>query len=95
MRLGEADPYADSDDDTPAYRVRSSPLPAVSPIKLTLPSLRKQAKKVGEVEVQPGFSLSQQIGIAIACLVDENDSPLVEIVKEVRSSPFSLSLLSR
>ncbi|GAA6001966.1 hypothetical protein JCM10207_003015 [Rhodosporidiobolus poonsookiae] len=59
MRLGELDPYADSDDDTPAYR----------------------AKKIGEVEVQPGFSLTQQIGIAIACLVDGDELALVELVK--------------
>ncbi|GAA6027789.1 hypothetical protein JCM8097_001720 [Rhodosporidiobolus ruineniae] len=59
MRLGEIDPYADSDDDTPAYR----------------------AKKLGEVEVQPGFSLTQQIGIAIACLVDGENLPLVELIK--------------
>ncbi|GAA5969681.1 hypothetical protein JCM11641_008004 [Rhodosporidiobolus odoratus] len=59
MRLGELDPYADTDDDTPAYR----------------------AKKIGEVEVQPGFSLTQQIGIVIACLVDGEDLELVELVK--------------
>ncbi|SGZ16990.1 BQ5605_C020g09086 [Microbotryum silenes-dioicae] len=34
----------------------------------------------GEVEVAPGFSLTQQIGIAVACLVDAGDLPLVEFV---------------
>ncbi|SCZ93205.1 BZ3500_MvSof-1268-A1-R1_Chr6-2g08528 [Microbotryum saponariae] len=33
-----------------------------------------------EVEVTPGFSLTQQIGIAVACLVDAGDLPLVEFV---------------
>ncbi|GAA5852706.1 hypothetical protein JCM8547_002595 [Rhodosporidiobolus lusitaniae] len=59
MRLGELDPFGDSDDDTLGYR----------------------AKKVGEVEVQPGFSLTQQIGIAMACLVDGENLPLIELVK--------------
>ncbi|GAA6000092.1 Tof1p [Rhodotorula paludigena] len=60
MRLGEADPYADSDDDTLIYK----------------------AKKVGEVEVQPGFSHTQQIGIAIAVLVDNGDQRLVDLIKD-------------
>ncbi|GAA5828412.1 hypothetical protein JCM11251_006233 [Rhodosporidiobolus azoricus] len=59
MRLGELDPYAESDDDTLGYK----------------------ARKIGEVEVQPGFSLTQQIGIAIACLVDGDNTALVELVK--------------
>ncbi|GAA5968611.1 hypothetical protein JCM21900_002207 [Sporobolomyces salmonicolor] len=59
MRMGEADPYASSDDDTLMYR----------------------AKKIGEVEVQPGFTHTQQIGIAITCLVDGENLPLVELVK--------------
>ncbi|GAA5909890.1 hypothetical protein JCM6882_002043 [Rhodosporidiobolus microsporus] len=69
MRLGEMDPYADSDDDTLGYK----------------------AKKIGEVEVQPGFSLTQQIGIAIACLVDAENLPLVELVK----SQLALASASR
>ncbi|KAK4051924.1 Topoisomerase 1-associated factor 1 [Microbotryomycetes sp. JL201] len=38
--------------------------------------------KQAEVEVQPGFTLSQQIGIAVASLVDAGDLHLVEIVKK-------------
>ncbi|SCV67720.1 BQ2448_5331 [Microbotryum intermedium] len=34
----------------------------------------------GEVEVTPGFSLTQQIGIAVACLVDAGELSLVEFV---------------
>ncbi|GAA5831127.1 hypothetical protein JCM3766R1_006246 [Sporobolomyces carnicolor] len=60
MRLGETDPYASSDDDTPLYR----------------------AKKIGEVEVEPGFSHTQQMGIAITCLIDSGKLPLIEIVKD-------------
>ncbi|GAA5903525.1 Tof1p [Sporobolomyces salmoneus] len=60
MRLGETDPYASSDDDTPLYR----------------------AKKLGEVEVEPGFSHTQQVGIAITCLVDSGRLPLIEVLKE-------------
>ncbi|GAA6062112.1 hypothetical protein JCM10212_000866 [Sporobolomyces blumeae] len=60
MRQGETDPYASSDDDTPAYR----------------------AKKAGEVEVQPGFSHTQQIGIAITCLIETGRLPLIETLKE-------------
>ncbi|GAA5948542.1 hypothetical protein JCM3765_004917 [Sporobolomyces pararoseus] len=60
MRLGEADPYASSDDDTPLYR----------------------AKKIGEVEVEPGFSHTQQMGIAITCLVDTGKLSLIETLKE-------------
>ncbi|GAA5880461.1 hypothetical protein JCM16303_005390 [Sporobolomyces ruberrimus] len=60
MRLGETDPYASSDDDTPAYR----------------------AKKIGELEVAPGFSHTQQIGIAITCLVDTGKLALIEILKD-------------
>ncbi|GAA6007730.1 hypothetical protein JCM11491_003944 [Sporobolomyces phaffii] len=60
MRLGEIDPYASSDDDTPLYR----------------------AKKIGEVEVEPGFSHTQQIGIAITCLIDSGKLPLIETLKE-------------
>ncbi|TNY24515.1 timeless protein-domain-containing protein [Rhodotorula diobovata] len=59
MRLGEADPYADSDDDTLIYK----------------------AKKIGEVEVAPGFTHTQQIGIAIACLVEAGDEKLIDLVK--------------
>lgn len=36
-----------------------------------------------EVEVEPGFSLSQQIGIAVAALTDDGDLPLVELVMKV------------
>ncbi|GAA5823835.1 hypothetical protein JCM5353_006373 [Sporobolomyces roseus] len=60
MRMGDADPYASSDDDTPAYR----------------------AKKIGEVEVQPGFSHTQQMGIAITCLIETGKLPLIELVKD-------------
>ncbi|GAA5906718.1 hypothetical protein JCM8208_006366 [Rhodotorula glutinis] len=59
MRLGEADPYGDSDDDTLIYK----------------------AKKIGEVEVAPGFSHTQQIGIAIACLVEAGDDKLIDLIK--------------
>ncbi|KAM0788302.1 hypothetical protein ACM66B_001445 [Microbotryomycetes sp. NB124-2] len=38
--------------------------------------------KSAEVEVQPGFSLSQQIGIAVASLVDADQLHLVELVKK-------------
>ncbi|GAA5975641.1 hypothetical protein JCM10908_005228 [Rhodotorula pacifica] len=60
MRLGEADPFADSDDDTLIYK----------------------AKKVGEVEVEPGFSHTQQIGIAMACLIEAGEQRLVDFVKD-------------
>ncbi|GAA5935882.1 Tof1p [Sporobolomyces koalae] len=60
MRLGETDPYASSDDDTPAYR----------------------AKKIGEVEVEPGFSHTQQIGIAITCLIETGKLPLIETLQD-------------
>ncbi|TKA58341.1 hypothetical protein B0A53_00079 [Rhodotorula sp. CCFEE 5036] len=60
MRLGEADPFADSDDDTLIYK----------------------AKKVGEVEVEPGFSHTQQIGIAMACLIEDGNQRLVDFVRD-------------
>ncbi|KWU43381.1 timeless-domain-containing protein, partial [Rhodotorula sp. JG-1b] len=60
MRLGEADPFADSDDDTLIYK----------------------AKKVGEVEVEPGFSHTQQIGIAMACLIEDGKQRLIDFVKD-------------
>ncbi|GAA5867194.1 hypothetical protein JCM3774_002365 [Rhodotorula dairenensis] len=60
MRLGEADPFAESDDDTLIYK----------------------AKKVGEVEVEPGFSHTQQIGIAMACLIEAGNQRFVDFVKD-------------
>ncbi|BGP23540.1 replication fork protection complex subunit Tof1/Swi1 [Rhodotorula toruloides] len=60
MRMGEVDPFADSDDDTLMYK----------------------AKKIGEVEVQPGFSHTQQIGIAVACLLDGGEQRLLDMVKK-------------
>ncbi|BGP38765.1 Topoisomerase 1-associated factor 1 [Rhodotorula kratochvilovae] len=65
MRLGEADPYGDSDDDTLIYKAR--------------PLLH--AKKIGEVEVAPGFTHTQQIGIAIACLVEAGEQKLIDFIK--------------
>ncbi|KAK4698763.1 hypothetical protein P7C70_g7506, partial [Phenoliferia sp. Uapishka_3] len=53
------------------------------------PSMK--AKMLGEVEVQPGFSLSQQIGIAIACIVDAGNGALIETVK----SQLALAAASR
>ncbi|CEQ41477.1 SPOSA6832_03222, partial [Sporobolomyces salmonicolor] len=80
MRMGEADPYASSDDDTLMYRVRLSVL-LPAPEETDPNSFVQQAKKIGEVEVQPGFTHTQQIGIAITCLVDGENLPLVELVK--------------
>ncbi|BGP30852.1 Topoisomerase 1-associated factor 1 [Rhodotorula toruloides] len=60
MRMGEVDPFADSDNDTLMYK----------------------AKKIGEVEVQPGFSHTQQIGIAVACLLEAGEQRLVDMVKK-------------
>lgn len=42
-----------------------------------------QAKKVGEVEVEPGFSHTQQIGIAMACLIEAGNQRFVDFVKDV------------
>jgi hypothetical protein len=39
----------------------------------------------GEVQVKKGYSWSEQIGIAVAALVEEGKSELVEWVKDVRS----------
>lgn len=39
-----------------------------------------------EVEVEPGFTLSQQIGIATAALTDEGDRNLVDLVLKVSCS---------
>ena len=88
MRMGDADPYASSDDDTPAYRVSllsSAPLLAqVVLMENTVP----QAKKIGEVEVEPGFSHTQQMGIAITCLIETGKLPLIEVVKDVSTRSF-------
>ena len=42
-----------------------------------------QAKKIPVVEVEPGFSHTQQMGIAITCLVDTGKLSLIETLKEV------------
>ena len=34
MRMGDADPYASSDDDTPAYRVSSLAIPSLARVVL-------------------------------------------------------------
>jgi len=93
MRLGEADPYGDSDDDSLIYKVRRlfrSPFNALSSLEsgadVLVPLSRTQAKKIGEVEVAPGFSHTQQIGIAIACLVEAGDDKLIDLIKSVRRS---------
>lgn len=40
-------------------------------------------KRPPEVQVKRGYSWSQQLGIAIACLVDKGEQKLIDWVKEV------------
>lgn len=39
----------------------------------------------GDIEVQAGFSLSQQIGIVMTCLIEDERMNLVELVQAVRA----------
>ena len=88
MRLGEADPFADSDDDTLIYKVRRALHEFLRGLEADMRAL--QAKKVGEVEVEPGFSHTQQIGIAMACLIEDGKQRLIDFVKDVRAWPSRL-----
>lgn len=45
-------------------------------------------KRPPEVQVKRGYSWSQQMGIAIACLVDKGEVGLINWVKEVCSFSF-------
>lgn len=83
MRLGNWDPYASSDDDKKGGLSKVASL-LLSFVTSTDPFV--QAQLSGDVEVQEGFTLSQQIGIAMACLVDDDRMNLVEFVQEVRLS---------
>lgn len=40
----------------------------------------------GELEVEPGFSLTQQIGIVLASLTDDDQLSLIDLVKNVRAA---------
>ena len=40
-------------------------------------------KRPAEVQVKRGYSWSQQLGIAIACLVEKGEEKLIDWVKEV------------
>jgi hypothetical protein len=90
MRLGEADPFADSDDDTLIYKVRRALHESLRGLEADIRAL--QAKKVGEVEVEPGFSHTQQIGIAMACLIEDGNQRLVDFVRDVRAWLFKFVL---
>lgn len=65
--------------------VQGAFLPLLPRASHKLTKLLQQAKKIGEVEVQPGFSHTQQIGIAIACLLEGGEQRLVDMVKKVRT----------
>lgn len=88
MRLGEADPFADSDDDTLIYKVSRALYERLRGLEADIRAL--QAKKVGEVEVEAGFSHTQQIGIAMACLIEDGNQRFVDFVKDVRAWPSRL-----
>lgn len=41
-----------------------------------------------EVQVKKGYSWSEQLGIAVACLIENGNQKLVDWAKEVRSDKF-------
>lgn len=85
MREG-GDAYSSGDD---AKVIRSLMKSLASAIVLIM---HEQAGD-GEIEVAPGFSLSQQIGIVVGCIVEDENSFLLDTIKEASLSivsPFNL-----
>lgn len=60
--------------------------------------IERERKVVAEVQVTQGYTWTEEMGIVIACLIEDEKTHLINWVKEVGSSDFPLEpslILSR